>query len=515
MYWEAVTLPEGLTVSPDGELSGRTTPGHHELTVRAYFPPQLEFRNTWQLTLDVSDPCLVTFVSEAESPGVPRVAAVRVDTTALEGWMPEDPGVAVVDYDLSADGRYLAATVDGGGTLELFSLDQPGVPNAEYEHAGTHLAHAFSPDSRWLAVATTDPDADETQLLELVRIDGETWTSAYRESIRYTDGLAWFGDNEILVVGPDEARLDTLIPISWSVGDEELRDRVEYWAFRIDVYDYLARLLTSPKGFFVQSYVLSAYLDDVSKLPTSFFEPIQAISPGMTYRALIDADTLLVNPLTQIDEEEPYASGEGCEAVRAWSEDENTLLCSSGYRYNVFDLEGEGDLTRAELDVSATVWSSARAALSGQGDWVAFLPTEDGLYVVPRSQFTEQLPETPFLETRLGGWDFFFAANEQRLFVQQGERLLVVPLGAAGPGEPLQLSENMGTAPECERGWGNSASWCGVARLDGNVVLSTSERFLAFHDVNHRIDLVDLDSMHTVNIGTQSSSCETHCIQFQ
>jgi len=517
MSWEPVSLPEGATLTADGYLSGSLAAGHHELRVRAYFPPEFDLGRVWDLTLDVSDRCLVTFLSEAESPGIPRVAAVRVDTHELEGWMPEEPEIAVADYDISADGKYLAATVDGGATLQLFALGQLGVPNAEYEQVGTHLAHAFSPDSRWLAVVTTDPGDEDSQLLEIVSLDGETWDSVTRESVHYTDGLDWFGDGEVLLLGPDEGPPSSVIPQSWHVDSEGLDSVVEYDDLRIEAEDPLFAFLTGPKGFVTSNVSIQGYFDEASLVTRVYFYPIESISPRLSYRAVLEGDNVALRPLTWLEEDAAYATGEGCTQVRAWAEDEATLLCSTGSGYNLFDVEGEGELEKTVLDIEAYDWPSTRAALSASGDWLAFLPTEAGLQVVPRARFDEPLPDDPLLETRLGEWDFFFAPNEQRLVVQQGERLLVVPLEADGPGEPHRLSSNMGLVPECNQYWRaeTSTRWCGTARVEGSSELSASQRYLAFHDVEDRVYLVDLDTMESVEIGALNSTCEGNCIQFQ
>src|SRR5690606_35823868 len=258
----------------------------------AYLPPLFEARRTWSLTLEVVDRCLVTFISETDSPGVPRVAAVRTDTLDLEGWMPAESDVSVVDYDISADGRYLAASVDGGATLELFALDQPGVPSADYEHVGDLLAYEFGHDARWLAVVTTNPDDAESQLLHLVRLDGETWEPVDQRSILYTDGLyadtlRWFGDDEVLFLGPEGIDSLYLMPTSWTAGTDGLHDELGHWSLRIDVDDYFFGFLTSPTGFLSWSLLLPGYFG--AGHYETYAQAIEAISPSLTYRALLQS----------------------------------------------------------------------------------------------------------------------------------------------------------------------------------------------------------------------------------
>jgi len=513
MTWNDDDLPVGVALSKTGKLSGTLAPGRYTFTTPAYLADAANIGHLEQ-TLEVLDRCLVTFLSEDESPGVPRVAAVRLDTLAIDGWMPTDAGVAVDRYDISSDGNYLAAVVDGGNRLELFGLARAGVPSLEFEHEGVYLAHAFSPDAHWLAVVTMDP-ATDTQLLHLVKLDGSSWQLVgVPDEISFVADLDWFGGDRILYLS--ESDYPFVAPFWRTATDDGSSSATEVFDAIFDYREPFYGFLTHDAGFLSSSLIVSGYVDLGSEF--NWFEyPFQAASPGLSYRATIDYDVLRVDPMTWWDYDPPYASAEGCEQLRAWSQDDSTLLCSGADGYSVFEIQGADDLRKTELEVGAEVGDSFRAALSVSGNWLAFLPTREGLYVVPRGSYTEPLADEPLLGTLLGGWDFFFAPSERQLVIQQGGRLLIAQLNTEAPVEPQEVEVSMGNVAPCYDVWdpSNPEVWCGAPRVASDTMLSFDERYLAVSDVNDSVRLIPLDTLAPQRLGALSAACVEGCIKFQ
>lgn len=516
MTWLDTELPESLALTKSGKLSGALPPGTYTVVTPAQLTGDPDVIGHLEQTIHVLDRCLVTFLSEAESPGVPRIQAVRLDTLAVDGWMPEDAGVAVERYDISSDGRYLAAVVDGGDTLELFSLTDAGVPNLEFEHEGVLSAHAFSLDARWLAVVTTDPAIVDGELVHLVKLEGATWQLVEVAPLNsFVTGLAWYGDASIAYLGTSAAAPPSLAPLVRHVTDAGLSSVSEIFDALIDPADPFYGFLTNDTGFVSSSLFISGYVDLGGDFH-NFAEPIQAVSPGLQYRALIESDVLTVNPVVRSDAELPYATAEGCTELRAWSADDGTLLCSTAHAYTVFEVEGNGDLRETQLDVAAAASASWRATLSASGRWLAFLPTAAGLHVVPKSSYAEPLGG-PLLETLIGGWDFFFTPSEQRIIIQQADHLWVAELNEQESVEPLEIDLSMGAVAPCGEVWSasNPALWCGAPAVKGNMVLSSNERYLAVRDFERSVFVIPLDTRKPEPIGALSESCSEGCIQFQ
>lgn len=530
-HWVGSEVP-GLSVSADGVLSGTPPAGVNEIDVTV-FAEEGGVSSYETFTLSVEERCLVLFASEQESAGHPHVVASRLDDgTAQE--VPRELGEAadVIAFDVSPDGRFLAQAeaLDAEQRLSLFDLLGNEVRSVALEATGDYRAHAFSPDSRWLALVTADPVEPLDRSLHLIDLSVDPPQLLDSTDSAYLAGLTWADNERLLLVGEMSVYSYYAVAKEFWVESGGWAAPIEYLeTHNILEVDPFGGLFVNRKGFFLLYSIANCFWSYADGQCWEFLN-IGMVSPNIEWGLAYIGEGARIDPLGDFVAATPYSSVAGCASVLAWSEDGATLLCHQEPQPIVYQVGAAGSLSGTELDVSEAVPGPPRAAFSGSGAWLAFTPTDDGLVIVPEASFaTASLDDTTL--TRPQGdnkWDFFFTADEKMLVVQRGQSLVLVHL--PDPGGELRFStvqRGTGTGtgdvvlpavPDCDSvGLPDLELWCGAPRFRGNFVTSHDDAYLGFPDAEGVVNTVDLRGgvYQALSHGTLAPGCAGRCIQFR
>lgn len=528
--WLPTSLPQELTLTPQGELLGSAalSAGTHELRARALLAgSELQVG----LQLEVLERCFLFAAAQAlasdgaQSPS--RILAQRLDT-ARALWLPEalPADSEVLRFDASADGRWLAAVSSSpaGERLMLFHVTGGSVSQLGLEHAGAHVAHAFSPSSGRLAVVTdlaTDASAPPDRRLSLMDLGAlaaeEALQVALQEQLEvpYQTGLGWADASTLQFIGvsaqfPTFFAPNTLRLPEAGLATAELTELL----YPMDPADLIRWFRPLPDGFYLMTNALS-YVNASATLAALHLRA-QALSPIYQFSAHALEGRLLLHTADTSDEQPAaYATG-GCERLLAWSGDGQTLLCVFEGQLVQHQL-GESGLTATRLDTAWPAAGTQRSVVSHGGRWSLVADDEHGLFLLARS---EPPPQEPLLAATPAeaGWDFAISRDERHLWVQQGRRLSLATLGADEGAKLTLLSEAMAAPAACtESGLPLPEAWCGSSELDGAVRLRREGRYLAFADASGALTLVDMAApARQQQPGARlARTCTEHCIQFQ
>lgn len=509
--WQMLGGDERLTLSAEGTLSGTLPDGEYTFVASAEIDGQEEIHNDFTLT--VSDRCWVVFVRD-DNAGKPYVAAGRLNSEEVTA-LPEPPENAeLVGFDTSPEGRFVARITDTGAgrALDLVEFDQTDMVPRPFEVPGSHVAHAFSRDERWLALVTADL-VDSAQTLTLVSLEAKP-TVVASKPITYNDNghLTWSDAGGILYVGRLAAAADTPVVLERIVEDGTLGAETQVAVTQTLQGETYNDIIAGPSFYVVLTSHDLVFVDRKSE-PVVHRLP-EVLSPDLHWLsndAGTDLPGSVIDPLASPPDDKSFAIAPECDLVRAWSSDGSTFVCSGEIGTFVYTIsEVRGSLASVPLAVPNQVPSdSPRVALSASGHWLALVPTED-LVLVPQSAYATATFEEPALLAPTGTreWDFFFTPAEERLIVQRGRSLFVFTLTQDAVSEPWEV-EDIALPPVsyCTGGWDFEQDlWCGAPKFRGNLLLSPGERYLTFVSDSGDVHVVDLVEQRVFDLGPVSES---------
>lgn len=536
--WTMSPELDGITLSPDGELSGEPDPGVYEFKATVKINGGANAKRDFTLT--VNGPCRIVLVSDNTDTGFAELRATRLDGSGAETL----PSSTLMDgtlssFDVSPDGTFLARVMESsqGKQLELMRMGRSEIRLEALVYEGDYLTHAFSPDARHLALATHSP-GDEMQQLQLVdltrSIEVVGATSAGFES-----HLTWAAADWLLFYGASTVVPGLVAAQEVFVSEGEVVDQRERPDAGYAAGTKLDGFLVSAAGYLTLHKPTPIYVAR-DELAVQRHDPIEALSPNlmwMTHDYAPEGSRVDHVAKAYEDGEVPFGTASHCDLVLAWSFDGSKLLCSSSDRLFVYSTsESREPLDFVELDIPAGFDASTyRMAFSNSGNWLALVPNGAGMLLVRTSDLdaSEEPPvlDGPVLDALAGTdqADFFFTSQEDRLVVQWGQKLLVRSLDTADETEFWEANGLvLPPVPPCDRGWFPSPeAWCGAPRFQGNWVVSHDERKLAFADRDRNVQVVDLVTQGVFKAGPLSSSCTasgafsaqsprgSRCIQFQ
>lgn len=518
------TTPE-LALSDEGRLSGTPPPGTYHFRASADLllkSPSREFE------LTVSE-CFAFFVEDDAATSLPRVTAARLGSESRLVLAPPSDAAIVSSYDVAPEGTYAAQviTIDGHDQLQVFRIERAKVTDIDLEHTGDHIAHAFSPDSHRLALVTAsgDPDAEaELQLFDLSDPSGPVDTT----TIVYEAGLTWL-DNDTIIHFGSRTRLTQHVALEHPVVDGTIQDEWEN-VLSDSRGDRFLRFEVTSGGYIV---VYARRLVNIDRSGASAEHVnVEAVAPNLQWLASDDVVGVRIDePSNDPTEHQPFATAAECSILRGWSADGSSFLCtepsSQGSGIWIYQLTGQrGALEGTRLHVAggyelpaADRAKRARVVLSSHGSWLGLVPDyESGLFLVRRQDFAspELLSATlPAVSQSNYDWDFFFTSDERQMVVQQGRHLLVATLDDAAVPEFQLIDEiRLPSVLPCSTSWFPSTNeWCGAPRFDGNLLLSRSQRHIAFADDQGLVWALDLKKQPfwPQQLGTLSTACTAEC----
>jgi len=520
VVWSGASVP-GLTLDEDtGKLTGLPEPGRYEFDVAVGIDGSIGTHSTFELT--VWDRCFAFLLSDDDE-ARPEVLAVRLDGEEGEA-VPRNLGdtASVSAFDLSSDGKYLAQVevLDDVEKLSLFRVGSDDVEAVAIDHTGNHRQHAFSRDNHWLAILTTNPDDSALSLLQLVDLSATPAVLLDAIPIAHVAGLAWSDVGGILYLSPYDDISDTVR--EQLVDDDGFGDETIYWDTLADL-DPLVAFLVSDSGFFTLREVLAAYRDRDEDWVRPLARYPNWLSPDLGWMTVDEDAGIRLDPMYQEALVElPYATIPNCHSVSAWSADDSTFVGIRTAVPVVYQTGIEGPLYGTEIALADGLRGpTPRMALSEHGNWFAFVPSPDGLVVLPAADYASAEIEGAMLAAPTSGtneWDFFFTRDERKLIVQRGRDLVIAALDPALPPvfTPVDVGSNLRAVPECLNvTYPNPARWCGTPRFAGNLGISQQETHLSLIDDDNEARIVDLTTLHSTLLGPISHSCASECIQFQ
>lgn len=526
--WLPTALPQELTLTPEGELLGSAAlgPGAHELRARALLAnTELEV----SAHLEVLERCFVFALAQAPaSSGLAQaqVLAQRLDS-ARSLWLPETlaEGSTILSFARAANGRWLAAVSSSteGESLLLFQVRGGAVAEVRLEHAGAHVAHAFSPNSERLAVVTelsSEPGAPPDRRLSLVELRGleaQAPQLALAEEfvVPYQTGLGWADAATLQFIGASPQFPTFFTPHTLQVPEAGLAGaELTELLYPMDPADLIRWFRPLPAGFYVMTNALS-YVNRSATVAAVHLSA-QALSPTYQLSAHAAEGRLLLHAPDTSDDQPAAFSADGCQRLLAWSGDGQSLLCEQEGGLAQHQLS-EGGLTVSHVDTSWSAAGTQRSLLSQHGQWSVVADGEHGLFLLARGQ---QPPAAPLLapSPATPGWDFGITRDERHLWVQQGQRLMLATLGASEASPLTLLSEAMAAPPDCAAsGLPLPGAWCGSSELPGQVRLRGEGRYLAFADAAGALTLVDLaaPTRRQEPAARVADTCTEECVQFQ
>lgn len=529
--WElGADSADGFALSKSGVLSGRPTPGTHVLRVYATVWDQSSHTTSKPITVHVSG-CFVFFAEDDSAGGARHLAAARLDTDSVTELALPAANATLESFDVSPGGTYLGqvALTNGERRLSVFRIAGTSIDELDVAYAGNYVAHAFSWDSRWLALVTKDPDSSDEATLQLWALE-DSVEKVDETSIRYESALAWSRDNDILYFGPLRQFPNTRSVIAHPADTGSVQEEIEIPGTELNTTSPFVRFIIREDGFLVVYTDRVVYVD--SKAVGVSHASIEAVSPDLRWIAADDVVGVgLYPPGSPSDRLSPFETATDCAVLRAWSEDGASFMCtdlpSEGSSVWVYATSNQrGDLEGAKLNLAGgyipfqSANGRSRVALSTGGRWLAMVPNErDGLFVVQADDFRTRQLNVPTLgppEHDNYEWDFFFTSDQRRLVVQQGRSLHVAVLEDGSPAPEPQLVDNvrLPAVPPCNLSWfPDPDAWCGAPRFRGNLLLSRSQQHLAFVDANGSVQVLDLEATPLASRpkGTISASCTPDC----
>jgi len=528
--WSLLEGPPGLTLE-DGVLGGSPPPGVHSIraSVRIDDSPSV----TIHLELEVSE-CFTFFVGAATDTGAPRVTAARTDTGDVIALPTPGSDALFSSFDLAPAGNLMAQvfTTAGRQELQVFRMTRGSISEVPLKHTGDHVAHAFSLDSRWLALVTSEPSDPSAALLSLIDLEHPEADRA-EATVTPTDGLLWSNTGSILRFGEADTLPDQRVVFEHRVHGGELLDPVELQQAATAGVEPLHALVRTPDGFMATFREKLLFVGDARDANERVEHGgAEAFSPGFTWVASGYSPGKRIDYLNT-SPGNPHMLATECDLLRAWSPDDSTIFCttstSEGSRALVYPVPSERSVPDAiELkfpdgyeQTPESTTTRARVALSNQGAWLALVPNrEDGLFVLRAEDFGGSTL-VPVLEPPAGSyeWDLLFAHDAftgvpKRLVVQQGRTLQVATLNGEEPVPQFTEIEaiELPPVPNCELDWFPDLNeWCGAPRFAGNLLLSRTQRYLTFHDDQNRVYLMDLESLEITPLGTLAAACCPEC----
>lgn len=517
--WSMTPELPNLTMSEDGELSGNPRGGVSSFEVSALIDEAYPVAD--EFTLTVVDRCWVLFLAEDGATGKAQVAAAHRASGEPALALPHSGGTdaTVTRFDISPDGRFLAQVVqvEKESRLDVLELQYADVQPKPLDYSGHYVAHAFSQDSRWLALVAAQAEG-AGQMLHL--IDLAAGAVVDTKSLVYHGHLTWSDTDEILYYGSltDSAGAAAQEQL---VGEAGLMDRVEHTSTRLREGEEFYGFSLGEAGFLG---VYDRRLTYVDRRESRGFEhpPATSLSPGLEWVVHSYATGMRVDRLADhYALQDPFTTASECHIVRAWARNGSKFLCSNEQGVVVYATrDTRGPLPATHLDIPGGYQSIIlRAAFSDSGQWLALVPNDEGLLVVDEGSYSNVL-DVPALgrPTGTNEWDFFFTPREEHLIVQQGRVLWIAPLSTTTrPGFVKVEGVTLPSVPACTLGWfPHPDEWCGAPRFRGNFALSGDDRYLAFADVSADVRLIDLSTLQMVPpLGNVSRSCSSNCIQFQ
>lgn len=526
MTWKLNGSTTGLELSEDGELSVSVPDGVYHFDVEVLIANQ--YHASDKFTLTVQNRCWLLFMTDDAAEDAVRVAAVRLDREDDPILLPRSgEGGTVTNFAISQDGRFVTQSLatESGTRLELVELGQSDVNAKTLDYDGGYVAHAFSSDSRWLAIVTTDDDDADQESLQLFDLtDGVSLVDS--KSIAYGSHLTWSDAEDILYMGQATVIPNsTLAAQEHTVTDSELRERREQPGTKLLVGQSFHGFLVGDSGYLCLYNDAITYVD---RMQSQWFGQPQAvaISPNLKWSIHSHTSGMRVDALAQAyDLGEPFSTAIECEFVRTFSGDGSRFLCTRDQRFFVYETrETRGTLSRTELDIPGGFQSTiVRMAFSERGNWLALVPNKDGLVLAAATSTATEVFDTPVLGKPDGTdeWDFVFSSDEKWLIVQQGRALWVAALteGDRPSFLPVEGDFSLPAVPECSYDWfPDPNAWCGASRFRGNLVLSRTGRHVAFGDASGVVRAVDLDTRRVTRGDRFAESCQARskdCLQFQ
>lgn len=528
MTWALVSGPDELTLSEDGELRANVPDGDYHFDVQVFISNL--YHASASFTLKVQNRCWVLFMTDDEAAAAVRVAAARVDTEGSPIVLPvsEEGAGSVTGFSISPDGRFVAQTLSSESAirLELVELESHAARIKALDYEGNYAAHAFSNDSRWLALVTTGDDGADQQTLRLFNLtNGVSLTDS--TSVAYESDLTWSGAGSVLYLG--QATItpgDLLAAQEHTVQDSRLLERHEQPGTTLTRSETFYGFLVGASGYLARYDARMTYVD--RRQPSWFEHPLaSAISPTLEWS--VHANTtngMRVDPLAERYGLDPFTVAPRCEYVRAFSSDGSRFLCTEQEHFLVYQTQdSRGSLPFDELDVPGGFKSTVlRMTLSERGNWLAFVPNSEGLMLASAADFDADVFGTPALGEPDGyyEWDFLFSPDEQWLVVQHGRTLRVASLATGDRPEFLPMNDDvvLPEVPDCSPGWlTDPGHWCGAPRFRGNLLMSGAGRYIAFPDADGLVRVARLDTRRVIRAGPLAQSClppaHTTCLQFQ
>lgn len=528
-HWVGSEVP-GLEVSPGGLLEGIPLAGLNEIEVTV-FAEEGGVSSHETFTLSVAERCLVLFASEEASAGHSHVVASRLDN-GIAQQVPRQlgEGADVISFNLSSDGRFLAQIEELEAQQRLFLFDLLGneVRSLALESTGDYRAHAFSPDSRWLALVTADPADPLARSLDLIDLSADPPLLLDSTDSAYLAGLTWADDERLLLVGEMSAYAYLAVVKTFWVEPGGWSSPLEYdESANVLEVDPFGGLFVNSRGFFVLYSLANCFWNDADGRCWSFSN-LALMSPNIAWGLAYSGEGARIDPLGDFVGADAYSSVDDCLDAVAWSEDGSTLLCRDDQQPIVYQVGSEERLNGTEFELSEPMLGPPRAAFSRSGNWLAFTPTNDGLVIVSAAEFsTASLDDTTL--ARPDGdneWDFFFTTDERMLVIQRGSSLMLADLPepadefrfstvapAAGDGDVV-----LPAVPVCEsEGLPKPERWCGAPRFQGNIVASRDDAYLGFPDADGVVHTVALRDApyQALPHGAVAPSCADRCIQFR
>lgn len=529
MVWELNAPDPGLVMSNDGVLSGWVPDGVYEFEVEVFISKQYH-ASEW-FTLTVQNQCRLLFLTDDTGDETVRVAAARLDSDDAVVLLPrsDDGKGSVTSFTVTQNGRFVAQTVQSEleTRLELVELGPSDESARALDYDGSYAAHAFSNDSRWLAIVTTSADGADQELLQLFDLsDGGLLADS--KGIDYESHLTWSDTSTILYLG--WASIDPLHALAaqeQTVEASQLVERHEQPGTTLREDETFYGFLIGDAGYL---NVYDQRVTYVDRTQSDWFEqPLAAaISPNLKWSAHSHGEAAMrVDPLTlRWSPYEPFSVASSCEIIRAFSGDGSRFLCTSQQRFLVYRTRDTlGSLSYDELDVPGGFQSDVpRMTFSERGNWLALVPNQKGMILASADGYASEVFDAPLLGEPVGefDWDFLFSPDEKWLVVQHVAGVLVARLHGPDPPELVPVADdvNLPPVPGCSYNTATDPdAWCGAPRFRGNLLMSRAGLHVAFADDAGVVHAVDLETKRTIRAGTLAQAClpsgATRCIQFQ
>jgi hypothetical protein len=533
--WSALELPEGLSLSASGQLTGvaRASGELSALVVDAMD------RSTTLRTLTLPrQSCWFAHVADGPVARVELFDALLSDGTTGSVRLPPDAEAAAVQsFAFSPDGRFLAVSLDAvERPLRLFAAPDWRELVFDLGEPGRVDRYAWSPDGSVLAAGLVNERGTFLTGARVGQGIGDPGSDAViplgLEPGPVDSALSWFAGNRILFdgLGPDANPENRLLYFSAFQSD----GFAPIAAYEFSSYTASLRVEPGPDGFFAVVQFMNLppgvefYAPSAPGLRVVFHRSDVVLSPTVRHAAHVgESGELRVYPAGEArpsadDASSPLPLGAqpGCGKLLAWSPRGDLLMCVSdepGASLRPFELsETSATLSPRPPVEGSYIYPASGAALrrrafSASGRWFAFTTTRE-LY------FAELTPERavvsraaiPLLFLDDPSAAFEFSPDERWLLHQQGPNLWLRHLPASVPAD-LTLSSASPASPDCtEFGSAQGGGWCGNAGGAPGLAWSSDSRSLAYR-VGEGAAITTRD---LVDHGLRSIACGPGCGEF-